>query len=139
METSWAKGVETYRYATTGDLADFATMLGDPEVARYLWFTPITSETLDGFFRPLLEAQEGALGKGELPETAVFTVLDRQGEFAGHGAAVAIDGSPGGFEIGFQLMRAAWGHGVGRRLSRFLRAYVVHLRDAYRIEGSCFE
>jgi RimJ/RimL family protein N-acetyltransferase len=61
------------------------------------------------------------------------------GEFLGQGAAVALDGSPLGFEIGFQLCRPAWGRGVGTRLGRFASAYAIYRCGAYRLEASCLE
>jgi RimJ/RimL family protein N-acetyltransferase len=45
--------------------------------------------------------------------------------------------SPDGCEIGFQLTRAAWGWGVGKRLGEFLCAYAIEKCAAYRIEGGC--
>jgi len=57
----------------------------------------------------------------------------------GHGAVVAIEASPQGYEIGFQLMRSAWGRGVGMRLGQFLCAYAIERCDAYRIEAGCLE
>ena len=69
----------------------------------------------------------------------MFSVEDLSGDFLGHGAVVAVEASPDGFEIGFQLMRKAWGRGVGTRLGRFLCAYAVEICGAYRIEGECLE
>ena len=139
MKTTWNNGSECYRYATENDLPDFAEMLSDPEVGRWLWFTPAPPEMFKMFFSPLLEAQAGQLELAELPHTAVFTVDDLSQTFLGQGAILAIEGSPGGFEIGFQLTQKAWGRGVGKRLAHFLCAYAIHLCDAYRIEGACLE
>ena len=51
MKTSWNHESEMYRYATTDDLPDFAEMLTDPEVGRWLWFTPIPPEGIEEFFK----------------------------------------------------------------------------------------
>ena len=60
----------------------------------------------------------------------MFTVEDLSGEFLGHGAVVAIDARPNGFEIGFQLMRKGWGRGVETRLGQFLCAYAIERGNA---------
>jgi len=98
-----------------------------------------TSELFEQFFAPLLDAQAEQLAKSEVPDASVFAVDDVDGAFLGQGAAIAIAGSPGGFEIGFQLRREAWGRGVGTRLAKFLCAFAIHRCGAYRIEGSCIE
>lgn len=139
MQTSWTHQSERYRYAVLEDLPSFVAMLSNPEVGRWLWFTPATKEMIDAFFTPYLESQTQQVVREELPKTAVFAVENSSGEFLGQGAAVAIDGSPGGYEIGFQLRQEAWGRGVGTRLSRFLCAYSLVVGDAFRIEGSCLE
>ena len=137
LTRSWNNGDEIYRFGTTDDIGDIAQMLDDPEVARYLWFTPLPPEGADQYFRPLFENQTRALDNDELPTTAVFTVFDQEQHFLGQGGVVAVAGSPDGYEIGFQLSRKAWGKGVGTRLSRFLCAYAINKLDAYRIEGAC--
>ena len=139
MKTTWNNGSENYRYASMDDLPDFAKMLSDPEVGRWLWFTPAPPEMFKMFFTPLLEAQTQQLHVEERPHTAVFAVDDLSETFLGQGAVLAVDGSQGGFEIGFQLTQKAWGRGVGKRLAHFLCAYAIHLCDAYRIEGACLE
>ena len=90
-------------------------------------------------FGPLVDRQAGERAAGETPQTAVFAVEDLSSEFLGHGAVVAVEASPRGFEIGFQLRRTAWGGGVGTRLGQFLCAYAIERCDAYRIEGGCLE
>jgi [ribosomal protein S5]-alanine N-acetyltransferase len=133
----WTYETERYRYATRADLADFAALLGDPEVGRWLWFTPLPDGAVDGFFGSLLDQQAGTIAQGDAPQIAVFTVEDLEGEFLGQGAVMGVEMSPGGCEIGFQLTRAAWGRGVGRRLGEFLCAYAIEKCAAYRIEGGC--
>ena len=132
-------GAESYRFSTREDLPDFAEMLADPEVGRWLWFAPLPEGGAEAFFTPFVDGQSEALAAGETPSSAVFTVEDREGGFLGQGAVIAIDGSAGGFEIGFQLARRAWGRGVGTRLGRFLCAYAIVRCDAFRIEGGCLE
>jgi len=130
---------ERYRYAVRAEMPLFVELLSDPEVGRWLWFTPIAPDALASFFGPLLDRQNKELRRGETPQTAVFTVEDLQGVFLGHGAVVEVEQSPGGFEIGFQLMKHAWGRGVGTRLGQFLCAYAISRCNAYRIEGGCLE
>ncbi len=139
MADSWIHETERYRYATRDDLPAFAQMLSDPEVGRWLWFTPLPDGAADAYFGPFLDRQLADCVAGRTPQTALFTVEDPRGEFLGQGAVVAVEGSPGGFEIGYQLARAAWGHGVGMRLARFLCAYAVECCQAYRIEAGCLE
>lgn len=139
MSRSFTHETERYRYATRDDLPAFTELLADPEVGRWLWFTPLPAEGVEAFFGPFLDRQTRELADGETPQTAVFTVENLLGEFLGHGAVVAVDGSPKGFEIGFQLARTAWGRGVGTRLGQFLCAYAIECCDAYRIEGGCLE
>ena len=138
-EGPWTHESESYRFATRQDIPAIASMLADPEVGRWLWFTPLPEEAAEGYFAPLLDAQHEELRAGRVPHTAVFVVEGAEGEFLGQGAVVAIEGSPGGFEIGFQLCQSAWGRGVGTRLGWFLCAYAVERCRAYRIEGSCLE
>ena len=139
MHDGWTYQTERYRYATHQDLPDFAELLSDPDVCRWLWFAPISASAVGDYFGPLLDRQTRQRADGETPHTAVFAVEDLQGEFLGHGAVVAIEGSPLGFEIGFQLRRTAWRRGVGTRLGQFLCAYAIEQCGAYRIEGSCLE
>jgi len=125
---------EHYRLAEERDLVSIVDMLGDPEVGRWLWFTPGTPEFFQQYFGPLINAQTGAE-----PDSAVFVVEDAAGEYLGMGAAMPVPGSPGGFEIGFQLARTAWGRGVGTRFAEHLCAYAIEQRGAHRIEGACLE
>ena len=139
MNDSWTHQTERYRYATRDDLPAFAELLADPEVGRWLWFTPLPEGGLEGFFGPFLDKQAKELAAGERPLTAIFSVENLEGEFLGQGGVVGIDMSPRGYEIGFQLMRRAWGRGVGWRLGQFLCAYALVHGDAYRIQGGCLE
>ena len=139
MSDAWTHETERYRYANREDLPAFAELLSDPEVGRWLWFTPMSLDAVREYFGPLLDRQAKERAAGETPRTAVFTVEALNGEFLGHGAVVGVEASPNGYEIGFQLMRKAWGRGVGTRLGQFLCAYAIELCDAYRIEGGCLE
>ena len=134
---TWNSGSENVRFATPADLQAIAEMLGDPEVGRWLWFTPISAESVDAFFSPLLSAQADLLASGDDPTSAVFAVESLEGAFLGMGGVVAQDGSPLGFEIGFQLNQQAWGRGVGTRLGLFLSAYAIYRLQAFRLEGAC--
>lgn len=139
MRTTFAGETERYRLARVSDLDAIVTMLEDPRVGTWLWFLPASRELLVGFFRPLIDAQWEALALGERPRKAVFMVEDHEGVFLGQGAVVAVEGSPGGFEIGYQLGAHAWGRGVGTRMAWFLAAWAVHGHGAYRIEAACLE
>lgn len=139
VNVDWIGETETYRYARENDFPAVIEMLRDPEVGRWLWFCPITEEGVRDYFMPFIEAQARQVEAGQVPLTAVFVVEDLDGRFLGQGATVEVEGSPRGFEIGYQLCRHAWGRGVGFRLSRFLCAYAVHLGGAYRVEASCLE
>jgi RimJ/RimL family protein N-acetyltransferase len=132
----WSDDKLRYRYTTRDDLPRIIEMLSDPEVGRYLWFTPATPESIETYFHPRIDAQIEALARGELPESAELVVHDREsGAFLGQGAVVTVQGSPGGFEIGYQMPRASWGKGNGRRLARFLTAYAVFRCSAHRIQA----
>lgn len=135
----WDNGTERYRFAERDDLASIVRMLADPEVGQWLWFTPAPPETFERYFAPFIDRQTAELARGEIPHRAVFVVEDTRGTFLGEGGAIAVAGSPGGFEIGYQLRRDAWGRGVGMRFARFLCAYAVHRCHAYRIEAACLE
>ena len=139
MVTSWQGSSETIRYSITTDIPKIAAMLCDPAVGRWLWFTPAPPEMFESFFGPFIDAQDKDLAEDRVPQTAVFTVEDHDGAFLGQGAVIAVEGSPGGFEIGFQLSEQSWGRGVGKRLAEFLCAYAIHKCSAFRIEGSCLE
>lgn len=139
MSDSWTHGTERYRYATRHDMPALVELLADPEVGRWLWFTPISSDGVAEYFGPILDRQAEALTAGLTPRTAVFAVEDLDAHFLGHGAVVEVEMSPHGFEIGFQLMRKAWGRGVGTRLGQFLCAYAIECCEAYRIEAGCLE
>lgn len=124
---TWLFDTERYRFSDRGDLEAITDMLSDPEVGRWLWFTPLSPEAIATYFGPLLDAQD-----------SVFAVEDaRDGAFLGQGAILPVAGSPRGFEIGFQLRKEAWGRGVGTRLGRFLQAFAIHRMDAFRLEAGC--
>ena len=139
MITSWKTASEVLRISTMPDLAHFVALLADPEVGRWLWFTPAPAAMFESYFTPLIEAQTKKLAAGEMPTTVVFSVENDDGAFLGQGAVVAVENSPGGFEIGFQLRKETWGQGVGTRLADFLCAYAIHQCAAFRIEANCLE
>lgn len=135
--STWRHGSESYRYASRSDLPAIVDLLQDAEVTRWLWFTPITQAGVEAYFGPVVDAQTSDLASNRDPVAAVMAVEDLAGEFLGHGAVVPVEGSPAGYEIGFQLVRSAWGRGVGTRLSRFLCSFAIYRFDAFRIEGRC--
>ncbi len=125
-------------HATRAELTDLARLLGDPEVCRWLWFGPLEPPAVADYFGPILEAQARALERGEFAEVVELVVRDRRGgAFLGHGACVLLPDHPGTVEIGFALVRACWGQGVGSRLARFLVRVAVTELEASRIEARC--
>lgn len=139
MTDSWTCETERYRLAIRDDIPAVVEMLSDPEVCRWLWFAPLPPDAVEAYFGPLIDRQTTERAAGQMPRTAVFAVEDLDGVFLGQGASVTVDGSTDGSEIGFQLVREAWGRGVGTRLGQFLCAYAIECCDAYRIEGSCLK
>lgn len=139
MQTRFETADERYRYARPTDLEAISTMLQDAAVGEWLWFVPASDAELHAYFKPLIDAQWQSLADGQPPNAAVFVVEDQQGQYLGQGGAFSVAGSPGGFEVGFQLAKASWGRGVGRRLSQFLVAWTVHEHDAFRIQAECLE
>ena len=140
MLTRFTAASESYRYARIADLPAITTMLCDERVGRWLWFTPAPASMFASFFRPMIDGQWEDLALGELPTRAIFVVEDHEGRYLGQGASIAVEGSPGGYEIGFQLCAEAWGRGVGSRLAWFLTAWTAHAGHApYRIEAACLE
>jgi len=136
MQTEFSGERERFRYATRDDLPAIVGMLQDEAVGRWLFFVPAPAAVLEGYLGPLIEAQAAELAAGTPPTKATFVVEDHEGSYLGMAAALAVDGSPGGFEIGFQLAEAAWGRGVGTRSGRFVAAWAVFLHAAYRLEAS---
>lgn len=133
---TWSDEKLSYRYATRDDLPKVIEMLADPEVGRWLWFTPASAAEVEAYFHPLLDAQAEVLARGEVPLTAEFVVHEREtSAFLGQGAVIAVEGSPGNYEIGYQMARASWGRGNGRRLARFVTAYAVVVSEAHRIQA----
>ena len=139
MQTRFGDSGERYRYARPTDIEAFTTTLHDPEVGRWLWFMPTSEDALRRFFGPMIDMQWQALAHGEPPTSALFVVERDEDEFLGQGAVTAVEGSAGGFEIGFALRREAWGAGVGTRFAEFLITWAVRQHGAYRIQGACLE
>ena len=139
MPESWIHETERYRYATSEDIPSFTELLADPEVGRWLWYTPIPLDGVGEYVGRHLDRQAQAGAAGEAQQRAVFAVEDLSGVFLGRGSVVAVEASPRGWEIGFQLLPTAWGRGVGTRLGQFLCAYAIERCDAYRIEGGCLD
>jgi hypothetical protein len=63
-------------------------LLSDPEVGRWLWFTPLPDGAIEEFFGPLLDQQTATVESGEAPLAAVFSVEDLAGNFLGQGAVI---------------------------------------------------
>ncbi len=126
------------RPATRAELPDLARLLGDEEVCRWLWFGPLAEAAVHEYFGPILDEQASALERGEHAAVVELAVRDRRGgAFLGHGACVQLPDRPGSVEIGFALVRACWGQGVGSRLAHTLVRLAVTELDAGRIEARC--
>ena len=122
MPESWIHETERYRYATREDISAFTELLADPEASRWLWYTPVPLDRVGEYVGRHLDRQAEAGAAGEAPQRVVFAVEDLSGVFLGRGSVVAVEASPRGWEIGFQLLPTAWGRGVGTRLGQFLCA-----------------
>lgn len=87
-----------------GDLDDFAAMMADPEVVRYLSGETMTRE--DAW-----RAMAGFLGHGVLRGWTNNAVVEKAtGRFLGRCGLWRPEGWPG-LEVGWTLARHAWGHG----------------------------
>ena len=75
MLESWTHETERYRYATREGLPDFVELLSDPEVGRWLWFTPIPPDAVEQYFGPLLDRQAAQLDTDVYADTAERTGL----------------------------------------------------------------
>ncbi|MBL4688411.1 MAG: GNAT family N-acetyltransferase [Nannocystaceae bacterium] len=139
MQTRFRSASESYRFARPTDLNAIVGMLGDDEVGAWLWFVPAPPEALRGYFLPLIEQQWQTLADAEPPTTAIFVVEDAEAQYLGQGAVMAVEGSVGGFEIGFQLPKLAWRTGVGTRLAEFLVTWATRLHAPYRLQAGCIE
>ena len=128
----WRSGNLTIRLGTRSDLPDISAMLEDEEVARWLWFGPNSPEMTEAFFGPFLDGQQD----DPEPANAVF-IVEEDGKFVGQAAVVQVAMSPDGYEIGYQFVKTAWGRGLGKRVARFLTAYAVSVKRAYRIQADC--
>ena len=130
---------DTFRVLDHRERDQLALRIGDISASPDARPSPHAPKGVEAYFGPLLDRQAKELAEGETPQTTVFTVEDSHGAFLGQGAVVPVEASPKGYEIGFQLVRTAWGRGVGTRLGQFLCAYAIVRCDAHRIEGGCLE
>ena len=74
----WTDGHVVIRYAERRDLVDFAAVLSDLEVARWLWFGPSSPAKVEGYFGPIVDAQAEALAQGELAPIVEFVMHHAQ-------------------------------------------------------------
>jgi len=138
MENNWKLDQLTIRYAYQDDVPDLESLLGDPDVCEWLWFGPLSPEGVRAYFVPIMRAQAEALSHGALADVVEFVVRKSEdGSFVGHGACVAVDGSPQGIEIGFALRKKYWRQGYGTMLGRFLMAFACLRLRAARVEAGC--
>ena len=71
MNPTWTHETERYRLARREDIPAFVELLSDPEVGRWLWFTPIDAGGVEAYFGPLLDRQTAELADALLAETLV--------------------------------------------------------------------
>jgi len=128
----------TYSFLDETDIPPIAAMLAKPSVCRWLFFGPNTPEVTGSYFRPMAAEIAEALKTGHRPGLPVFTLRDRAtGAFAGQGALLPIDFSPGARLIGYQLDDSVWGRGLGTEAGRFLCHYGLNVLKSHRISGDC--
>jgi RimJ/RimL family protein N-acetyltransferase len=138
LPTFWSSPKLHVRYLCSADLPDVVRMLAKPEVCADVMFGPNTEAQTVGYFGPLLEAQEAALARGELPTSPNFALLDPQsGAFAGEAAALEVAYAPGCWMIGYQLDAPFWGRRLGTWAGRFVLQHALFDLDARRITGDC--
>ena len=87
----WSYGAERYRHATIRDLPAIVDLLSDPEVGRWLWFTPLPPEGIEAYFRPLLDAQAEARPRKVAIRFEGAEITYRGLVAAGQGAAALLD------------------------------------------------
>jgi ribosomal-protein-alanine N-acetyltransferase len=113
-------------------------MLVKTSVCRWMVFGPNTPVETESYFLPLAEEIACKLREGRRPDTAVFTLRERNsGKFAGQCALLPINFSPGAYLIGYQLDDTVWGQGFGREAGRFLCHYGLNIMKSHRISGDC--
>lgn len=100
----------TLRRFTAEDLDALVALDNDPDVMRYITAgAPVTRTEVAGYLWKILAAQHGEPGYG------MYAAIDRRaGEFVGWFALDArLAGRPDQPELGYRLVRSAWGRGLG--------------------------
>jgi ribosomal-protein-alanine N-acetyltransferase len=134
----WTGENLTFRFLEEGDLDEICRMLAKDSVCEWLFFGPNTEEVTMGYFMPLAEGIEEALGCGALPENPVFTLRTKEdGRFVGQCALLGIDFSPGAYLVGYQIDEPHWNRGYGTEACEFLVCYAFLVAGAYRLNGDC--
>jgi RimJ/RimL family protein N-acetyltransferase len=106
------------------DLDDFAAIMADPEVMRFSksgpWTRDITQRFLEGC---QIDYSEKRWGYGRL--AAVHKADQRLIGFAGLARFDDVDGSPE-VELGYRLLPAYWGQGLGTEAAAASRDHAFH-------------
>jgi ribosomal-protein-alanine N-acetyltransferase len=113
-------------------------MLARESVCEWLFFGPNTDEITREYFPPLIEAIEKACQEGQVPESPVFTIREKESEaFVGQCALLPVDFSPGAYLVGYQIDEPWWRGGYGTEACEFLVYYAFTILGAFRLNGDC--
>ncbi|WP_295893837.1 GNAT family protein [uncultured Vibrio sp.] len=128
----------TIRLITQEDLKDIITMLGNPNVAKYLFFAPAPVEMYEGFFNPIIENTQEAVEKGEWPENPTAIIRDLDGNYMGMTGLPAVMFMQGNFEVGYQLAEHAWGQGIATLACAFMTRLAFTELNAHKVTADCY-
>lgn len=128
----------TIRLITQEDLKDIITMLGNPNVAKYLFFAPAPVEMYEGFFNPIIENTQEAVEKGEWPENPTAIIRDLDGNYMGMTGLPAVMFMQGNFEVGYQLAEHAWGQGIATLTCAFMTRLAFTELNAHKVTADCY-
>ncbi|MEZ8826037.1 GNAT family protein [Vibrio amylolyticus] len=128
----------TIRLITQNDLKDIITMLGNPNVAKYLFFAPAPVEMYEGFFNPIIENTQDAIKKGEWPESLTAIIHDLEGNYMGMAGLPGVMFTQGNFEVGYQLAENAWGQGIATLACAFMTQLAFNELDAHKVTADCY-
>ncbi|MGF1695246.1 GNAT family N-acetyltransferase [Vibrio lamellibrachiae] len=128
----------TIRLITHDDLQDIVTMLGNPNVAKYLFFAPAPVEMYHGFFNPIIENTKESIERGEWPENPTAIIRDRQGRYMGMTGLPSVMFLQGNFEVGYQLSEHAWGQGIATLACQFMTQLAFTQLDAHKVTADCY-
>ncbi|WP_394208868.1 GNAT family N-acetyltransferase [Enterovibrio calviensis] len=128
----------TIKLITHDDLKDIITMLGNPNVAKYLFFAPAPVEIYEGFFNPIIESTREATAKGEWPENPTAIIRDLDGNYMGMAGLPGVMFTQGNFEVGYQLAEHAWGQGIATLACNFMTKLAFKELGAHKVTADCY-